>query len=175
MIGTYGFAAKLYPKGVAGPTNNYTDAAIDAQLEHHAGSATWIGRAAFIHENQTLTAFESADPAESANLKNNLSTFRTNLTFEPSMRYSLTAGYFQSTGTSDGILFAPTELTGSRTGSPDSRGAIGELAVNPWQNTRLGFQYVAYNKFNGQSNNYDASGRSASDNNTLFIYLWLAF
>ncbi len=175
MIGTYGFAAKLYPSGVVGPTNDYTDAAIDAQIEHKAGSAMWIGRAAFIHESQTLTAFESADPAASANLKNNLSTFRTNLTFEPSMRYSVTGGYFQSNGTSDAILFAPAELTGSRTGSPNSRGAIGELTVNPWQNTRLGFQYVVYNKFNGESNNYDASGRSASDNNTLFLYLWLAF
>ena len=175
MIGTYGFAAKLYPKGVAGPTNDYTDAAIDAQLEHHAGSGTWIGRAAFIHESQTLAAFESAEPAESEKLNANLSTLRTNLTFEPSTRYSVTAGYFQSNGTSDAILFAPAEVTGSRTGSPNSRGAIGEFTVNPWQNTRLGLQYVAYNRFNGASNNYDASGRNASDNNTLFLYLWLAF
>ena len=163
------------PKGVAGPTNDYTDAAIDAQLEHHAGSGTWIGRAAFIHESQTLAAFESAEPAESEKLNANLSTLRTNLTFEPSTRYSVTAGYFQSNGTSDAILFAPAEVTGSRTGSPNSRGAIGEFTVNPWQNTRLGLQYVAYNRFNGASNNYDASGRNASDNNTLFLYLWLAF
>ena len=175
MIGTYGFAAKLYPEGVIGPTNNYTDAAVDAQVEHHAGSGMWIGRAAFIHESQTLGAFEAADPAGSEKLKENLSTLRTNLTFQPSMRYSMTAGYFQSTGTSDAILFAPAEVTGSGTGSPNSRGAIGEFTVNPWQNTRLGLQYVAYTKFNGASTNYDASGRNASDNNTLFLYLWLAF
>jgi len=175
MIGTYGFAARMYPQGVTGPTNDYTDAAVDAQIEHHTGTSTWIGRAAFIHENQTLSAFEAADPAGSEKLKENLSTLRTNLTFEPSMRYSMTAGYFQSTGTSDVVLFAPADVTGSRTGSPNSRGAIGEFTVNPWQNTRLGLQYVAYTRFNGASNNYDASGRNASDNNTLFLYLWLAF
>jgi hypothetical protein len=175
MIGTYGFAARLYPQGVSGPTNDYTDAAIDAQIEHSAGTSTWIGRAAFIHERQTLSAFVAAAPPEAANLHETLSTFRTNLTFEPSLRYALSAGYFQTTGTSDAVIFAPADVTGSRTGSPNSRGAIGEFAVNPWQNTRFGLQYVAYSLFNGASNDYDGAGRKAADNNTLFLYLWLAF
>lgn len=175
MIGTYGFAARLFPEGVSGPTNNYTDAAVDAQIEHKAGSGMWIGRAAFIHESQTLSAFVAAAPPGAENLHENLSTFRANLSFEPSLRYALSAGYFQTTGTSDAIIFAPASVTGSRTGSPNSRGELGELAINPWQNTRFGLQYVLYNLFNGSSNDYDASGRKAADNNTLFAYLWLAF
>ncbi|MDP9201865.1 MAG: hypothetical protein M3P26_08030 [Gemmatimonadota bacterium] len=175
MIGTYGFAARLYPEGVSGPTNDYTDAAVDAQIEHRAGIGTWIGRAAFIHERQTLSAFVAAAPPEAANLHETLSTLRTNLTFEPSLRYALSAGYFQSTGTSDAVLFAPAPVTGNRTGRPNSRGAVGEFAVNPWQNTRFGLQYVAYSLFNGASSDYDAAGRKAADNNTLFLYLWLAF
>lgn len=174
-IGTYGFAARLYPQGVSGPTNNYTDAAVDAQIEHKAQTGMWIGRAAFIHESQTLSAFLAAAPPGAANLHETLSTLRTNLTFEPSLRYALSAGYFQTTGTSDAVIFAPASVTGSRTGSPNSRGEIGEFVVNPWQNTRFGLQYVAYNMFNGASNNYDAAGRKATDNNTLFAYLWLAF
>ena len=175
MIGTYGFAARLYPQGVSGPTNDYTDAAVDAQIEHRAKIGTWIGRAAFIHERQTLSAFAAATPPEAANLHETLSTLRTNLTFEPSLRYALSAGYFQTTGTSDAVIFAPASVTGSRTGSPNSRGEIGELAVNPWQNTHFGLQYVAYSLFNGASSDYDAAGRKAADNNTLFLYLWLAF
>ena len=175
MIGTYGFAARLFPQGVSGPTNNYTDAAIDAQIEHKAKVGMWIGRAAFIHESQTLSAFVAAAPPEAANLHENLSTLRTNLTFEPSVRYALTAGFFQTTGTSDAVIFAPASVTGSRTGSPNSRGEIGEVAINPWQNTRFGLQYVVYNLFNGSSTDYDASGRKAADNNTLFAYLWVAF
>jgi hypothetical protein len=175
MIGTYGFAARLYPEGVAGPTNDYTDAAIDAQIEHRSGIGVWIGRAAFIHERQTLNAFMSAAPAGATDLHENLSTLRANLTFEPSLHYALTGGYFQTTGTEDPILFAPGSVTGSRTGSPDSRGGVGELAFNPWQNTRFGMQYLFYSLFNGASTDYDASGRKASDNNTLFLYLWFAF
>jgi len=175
MIGTYGFAARLYPQGVSGPTNNYTDAAIDAQIERRAKVGMWIGRAAFIHERQTLSAFLAAAPPGAANLHETLSTLRTSLTLEPSLRYALSAGYFQTTGTSDAVIYAPASVTGSRTGRPNSRGAIGELAINPWQNTRFGFQYVAYSLFNGASNNYDAAGRKAADNNTLFLYLWLAF
>jgi len=114
-------------------------------------------------------------PPEATNLHETLSTFRTNLTFEPSLRYALSAGYFQTTGTTDALIFAPASVTGSRTGSPNSRGEIGEFAVNPWQNTRLGLQYVAYSLFNGASSDYDAAGRKAADNNTLFLYLWLAF
>jgi hypothetical protein len=104
-----------------------------------------------------------------------LSTLRANVTFEPGLKYAFTGGYFQSSGTSDNVLFAPADVSGSRTGSPNSRGAIGEFIVNPWQNTRLGLQYTYYNKFNGESTNYDGSGRNASDNNTLFLYLWVAF
>lgn len=175
MIGTYGLSARMYPEGVTGPTNDYVDAGVDATVEHQSGTHVWIGRAAFIHERQTLNAFEAADPAEAERSRETLSTFRANLTFQPSLRYSLTGGYFQTTGTADALIFAPEAVTGSRTGSPNSRGAIGEFAVNPWQNTRFGLQYVAYNRFNGASSDYDASGRQASDNNTLFLYLWLAF
>jgi hypothetical protein len=175
MIGTYGFAARLFPHGVSGPTNNYTDAAVDAQIEHKAKMGMWIGRAAFIHESQTLSGFVAAAPPEAANLHETLSTLRTNLTFEPSLRYSLSAGYFQTTGTSDAVIFAPASVTGSRTGSPNSRGEIGEFAVNPWQNTRFGLQYILYNLFNGASSDYDAAGRKAADNNTIFAYLWVAF
>ena len=175
MIGTFGFAAHLYPEGIGGPTNDYTDASVDAQLESKTGIGMWIGRAAFIHERQTLAGFLAAAPPQASTLHENLSTLRTSVTLEPSLRYSLTGGYFQTTGTSDPILFAPAPVTGSRTGSPNSKGALGELAINPWQNTRLGIQYQFYSTFNGASNDYDASGRKASDNNTLFLYLWLAF
>jgi hypothetical protein len=32
-----------------------------------------------------------------------------------------------------------------------------------------------YTKFNGARNNYDGSGRNASDNNTLYLLAWLVF
>ena len=52
---------------------------------------------------------------------------------------------------------------------------MAEIAVNPWENTRVGLQYTGYSDFNGRSSNYDGAGRDASGNNTLFAFVWLAY
>jgi hypothetical protein len=39
---------------------------------------------------------------------------------------------------------------------------------------RVGLQYTIYDKFDGASSNYDGTGRNASDNNTLYLFLWAA-
>ena len=45
----------------------------------------------------------------------------------------------------------------------------------PLANLKLGIQYTIYTVFNGGGRNYDGFGRNAGDNNTLFLYAWLAF
>ena len=50
-----------------------------------------------------------------------------------------------------------------------------ELQYLPWLNTKIALQYTAYLKFNGNSKDYDGSGRNASNNNTLFLSLWTSF
>ena len=52
---------------------------------------------------------------------------------------------------------------------------MAEVDYLPWLNVKLGLQYTAFLNFNGASSNYDGAGRNASDNNLLFLYLWLAF
>src|SRR6267378_7696137 len=44
----------------------------------------------------------------------------------------------------------------------------------PFANARVGLQYTVYTKYDGASINYDGTGRNASDNNTLYLFLWLA-
>lgn len=66
-------------------------------------------------------------------------------------------------------------MSGSRTGSPDTNGYIVELDYLPRQNLRLMVQYYGYGKFNGARRNYDGSGRSATDNNTLFFNVWFVY
>jgi hypothetical protein len=174
MLGTFGFDAHLYPTGISGTKNHYTDVAVDAQVEQRQGPATWIGRASYIHERQQLIATQSAGGAE--NIDQTLSTARASVAYLPNLRYGATLGYFQTTGTTDEVLYAEEAALGSRTGSPNTSGLTGEINYNAWQNVRVGLQYVAYNKFNGASTAYDLSGgRNASDNNTLYLYHWLAF
>ena len=177
MVGGFGFAgARLFPTGVSGPTNRYTTLGVDAQLEHKLdeGGAMLIGRTSFIHEAQTLDALFEATEAQSR--RANLQTFRANVSYLPNTYLGGTLGYFSTTGSADTLRFAPGELTGSRTGSPNTNGFMGELTFNAWQNTRLSLQYVAYSRFNGSSDAYDvAGGRRASDNNTLYLYTWVVF
>jgi hypothetical protein len=45
----------------------------------------------------------------------------------------------------------------------------------PWLNTKLTAQFTQYSKFNGASNNYDGFGRSASDNDSVYLLAWFAF
>ena len=174
MLGTFGFDAHLYPQGVTGLLNHYSDVAVDAQIEQRHGAATWIGRASVIHERQQLLATQAI--AGAANVEQRLTTARASVAYLPTRRYSFTLGYFQTTGSSDSTLYPAQTLTGSRTGSPNTAGTMGEIAFDAWQNARLGLQYTAYSRFNGSSASYDiAGGRKASDNNTLYTYVWLLF
>ena len=45
--------------------------------------------------------------------------------------------------------------------------------MSPWANLKLGIQYTAYTQFNGGNKNYDGFGRSASNNNTLYVFAWM--
>jgi hypothetical protein len=50
-----------------------------------------------------------------------------------------------------------------------------DLNFLPLQNIKLGVRYTRYDKFNGDSANYDGMGRNAGDNNTIFLYGWFLF
>jgi hypothetical protein len=52
---------------------------------------------------------------------------------------------------------------------------VGEISYVPWQNVKILLQYVNYQKFNGDSTNYDGNGRNAKDNNTLYLLGWFTF
>ena len=177
MVGTFGLSTEMYPTGVTGVSNHYNDLGFDAQVEQKAGSGMVVGRATYIHESQTLPAFFAASPATSTNATNTLNTYKVNLSWSPSLTHTLTAGVFGTSGTSDALLYAANPVTGSANGSPQTQGTTLEFMANPWLNVRLGAQYVAYQKFNGGTSSYDlrTGGRSASDNNTLYLYLWLVY
>jgi hypothetical protein len=176
MIGTYGLSAHEYPAGVSGPTDLFTDVAVDAQIEHpmRDGGVLTL-RATTIHEHQSLAALFTEPTPAAANLHNTLNTTRVNATFEPNARWGTSLGYFATTGSRDSLLYTPAALTGSRTGRPATNGLIEQIDFNPWENTRLTIQGVEFANFNGATRSYDGSGRQAWSNNTLYVLLWLAF
>jgi hypothetical protein len=173
MIGTFGLHGSLFPDVLSGPRDSYTDVGADAQFETAAGTGNVVLRGSWIHERQTLDA--TAAEGGSANVKNTLKVVRLNASYYPRQWLGVSGGYFDTRGTTDAGLYAPAPVDGSANGSPKTNGFVGEVDLNPWENTRLGLQYTAFSNFNGGKTGYDGSGRDASGNNTLFAFAWLAF
>ena len=137
----------------------------------------------FIMEFQNLSASQALGNADKSS--HTLNTFRADTSYIFKQTYGLTLGYFQTTGTTDTLLYQPSPIFGSASGSPNSRGYIVQLNyipfgkadsfLAPWLNVRFTLQYTGYTEFNGGHSNYDGFGRNASDNNTLYLLSWFAF
>ncbi len=166
-LGTYGLSIRLYPTGVTGPTDRYTDLGFDAQYERRIGQGNVTAHTTWIHESRTLDASVAAGAA--ANAAGTLNTFRIDGSYYTPGRVGFTVAYFATSGSADDSLYAT-----SVTRTPNSSGVIGELDFLPWLNTRFALQYVAYAEFNGARRAYDGA-RNASDNNTLYLLAWLVF
>jgi hypothetical protein len=175
-VGTFGIHANSTPNSVVGPMDNYTDAAGDFQYEHTIPQ--WKNdvltvRGTYIHESAFLQAEAVAGVA--AFPQHHLNTSRINATYHFGNRYSGTLGWFNTSGTSDTLLYAPGAVSGSRNGDPHSTGYIANASWWPVQNVDVALQYTGYTRFNGGNINYDGSGRDASGNNALYVLLWFIF
>jgi len=172
-IGTFGTSVEMFPGGLNGLTDKFTDIGIDFNYEKPFGDNEFTLHASFIRENRSLAAtFNSGGAMGNSPALNSFKVVG-NYYINGMIGFSL--GYFMITGDADSLLYAPAAFSGSSSGTPDSGGIIAEVNYLPWMNTKFGIQYVAYTKFNGSSSNYDGNGRSASDNNSVYVIAWLAF
>lgn len=177
--GLFGMTAEVEPGGDSSAgTDRYTDFGWDATYQfNNNGPHMFTGNLSCIHESQELDASHALGAAGAAS--KSLNTFRGNVSWIYQQTYALTAGLFLINGDSDSLVYAD-----SSTGSPDSQGGILQAEYIPfgkgdpmsyWTNLRLGLQYTYYTKFDGSKDDYDGSGRSAQDNNTLYAFVWLNF
>jgi hypothetical protein len=181
-VGAFGLDTKQQPDPTAPQTDRFNDVGFDASYQYVDDRQALTANVTLIHEKQTLDASFAAGNTESSD--NHLNALNLNVTYAFQQTWVAGLGYFDTTGGSDMTLYAPAPLSGSASGSPDSRGVQAQLEcipfgklnsyARPWFNVRLGLQYTAYLRFNGGAANYDGFGRSASDNNTLFGFFWLA-
>ena len=172
-VGTYGIYMNSFPGAVSGPEDRYIDPSFDFQYERPFGPNLLDIHGTFIYEKSNLGATFLAQGASTA--ANHLNTFKLDSTYHWTNRYTATGAFFSTTGNSDPILYAPAPLTGSNNGIPDTRGYSAQFAFWPVQNIDLSANYTGYLKFNGASTNYDGANRNASDNNTVYVALWLTF
>jgi hypothetical protein len=176
-LGTYGLVAKIFPGGATnGPTDKFTDIAFDAQYQYIGAKHLFSVATTWIHEKQDWNA--SFPLGNTANPSDKLDTFRINANYYYRSSWGTLGGtvsHFSTTGDKDTGLYAPASVTGSVTGSPDSRGFILQADYVLKDRYKLALQYIIYDKFNGATTNYDGSDRNASDNNTFYLLAWLMF
>jgi hypothetical protein len=201
MIGTSGMVARVYddPLDTSDPasTHRYVDLNIDTQYQylldphavtaqvvlarnHHRYPAAQIGQPAAFFDAMGGSTLAESNATDTNHL------LRAKLSYVYQARYGGSVGVFNLTGTSNSAAqTAGYDATGTLTqtagagsnlsGSPATRGWTLEAFWTPIQNVRLGAQYTAYSRFNGAASNYDGFGRDARDNNTAFLYTWLAY
>lgn len=201
MIGTSGMVARVYndPLDTSDPasTHRFTDLAVDTQyqylLDPHAVTAQFVY--ARNHHRYPVAlgdqpaAFFDATGAATLNNTNGSDTNhveRAKLSYVYQAKYGAGAAFFNLTGTTNtanqtagfdasGSLIKTAGAASNLSGSPVTRGATLEAFWMPIQYLRVGAQFTIYSRFNGASMNYDGFGRNARDNNTLFVYSWLAY
>lgn len=168
----------------------YTDYGFDASYQY-LGDGKHIGvvQGIYTHENQRLTGTASAFNAANGTSFGsgyNLDQIRANAAYWFQNTYGFTFGWQKTWGPANPVLFTPAPVKGSANGKPNSNAFIFEADwvpfgkedswLRPLANLKLGIQYTAYTQFNGGNKGYDGvTNRSAGDNNTLFIFGWLAF
>lgn len=170
QIGTFGIVADKNPGNdqTTGLTDHLADNAVDANYQWHANPDHIVSaHAVYIHEDQKLNATYALGNSDNQN--DYLNTFRADVSYSYKNTYTPSIQYFKTTGSTDATLL------GTANGKPDSEGIVAELAYVPfgkpdspfpWFNGRVALQYVAYTQFDGATSH-------ASDNNTLFLNLWL--
>jgi len=179
-LGAFGFNAALDPSGDGSSnSDHYRDLGLDAHYQF-LGTREHIGtlNASYIREHQGLDASAAAGNADSANGR--LNELNLNASYTYDQTWGLTLGRFVIQGSRDAALYAD-----SANGSPDSAGWVLQTDWtpwgkegswgSPWANLRVGLQYTAYDRFDGAKHNYDGAGHDASDNNTIYAFIWTSF
>ena len=167
-VGTYGMHMQSTPNAITGPEDEYTDWAVDTQIDRTLFRKDVLSfRGTYIRENSDLLA---SFVTGAASLRDHhLDTFLANAEYHFGNRISGTFGWFDTGGTADALFYSPAAVSGSANGNPRGSGYILSFSVWPWQNLQLAAQYTGFTRFNGGSTNYDGSGRSATDNNTIYL------
>ncbi len=184
-VGALYMNANLQPVDSVGVgTDSYTDYSVDAGYEFIGdGPNIYTVNAIYTYEEQNLRATSALGGAGEPH--HALNDFRVNGTWVRDQTYQFTLGVDETYGTADSVLYAPSSVSGSNNGSPNSTAFIGEVDYipfgkekswgAPFANLKLGVQFIAYTQFNGGGSNYDGFSRNASANDTIYAFAWLAF
>jgi hypothetical protein len=175
-VGLVGFSDQVVPSGAnvttGSPLDKFRDTGLDAQYQYIGDDHIFSAQARYIYEKQTLNATAAANPGLDPD--NTLKSLRIGGSYFYQRQLGGSVAYFSTMGDTNPTLYATS------TGSPNTNGWAFEADYLPWQNVKLAIQYILYTKFDGSSGSTSYTvaptvSRTASDNNTLYIFAWIAF
>lgn len=171
MLGTFGLIANVYPNDsdaipiFAQGVTRYKDVGVDAQYQYLLEPNTVTAQIRYIKENiRDAQNFVFGDSQAA-----NLGSLRVKASYIYQAKYGVSLSFFNVTGSPDSVAYAS-----SANFHPNTQGWTPEIFWIPYQYVRVGVQYTHFTKYLGSSTNYDGTGRNASANDTLFLYLWAA-
>ena len=182
MIGLHGLNAAVYsdPTDLSSPLIKSRDIGIDGQYQYILDPHTVSAQFSYTHENKKFddALWNTNNPSylgAAANSSASLNYIKLNGTYIYRATYGTSLSFVSVSGSADNLLY-PTQAFGYANNTPNTRVWIPEVFWTPIQHLRLGAQYYHYTQYNGGRANYDGtSSRAAKDNDTLFVYAWVAY
>lgn len=187
MVGTSGMVADVYddPLDTSDPNSvhHFRDIGIDSQYQYLLDPHAVTVQLAYTHDTHRYPYFLADQPVvdvdgntlPNTNTNDTTNVFRAKGSYVYDAKYGTSLAFFNQTGSTNSALYDPTPVYGNINANPAIRGFTSEVFWTPVQYLRIGLQFTTYSKYNGAAHNYDGAGRNASDNNSLFLYLWGAF
>ena len=202
MVGHSGMVARVYDDPLdtsdSATVHKFTALGVDAQYQYLLDPHAVTAQLAYMRNHTRYSAASLANPAApffdstgaatlaDINPADTNHVLRAKVSYVYQAKYGGGVGFFNLTGTTNtanqtagydatGTLTSTNGAASNLSGNPATRGFTLEAFWMPIQYVRIGAQYTAYSRFNGASTNYDGFGRNARDNNTLFLYTWLAY
>jgi hypothetical protein len=178
--GAFALLPNLHPPGiVAAESDHYADLGLDASYQY-MGTGENIYAVYFRYTNERQNPGASFAAGNAANRHDFLQDLRFDASYYWHNMLGATVSPFAIWGSPDNLLYAA-----NRSFTPDSNGIMFQADYTPFANgnspfgrrfnLRTGIQYTLYGRFNGSSSNFDGAGHNASDNNTLRLFVWLAY
>ena len=197
MVGAFGMNSKIADFSTLGlpdatgtnvpiasgtPAVMYQDRGLDSQYQYISSPHVVSAQLRYVQES-----INDATGLAYANQFNNMYSRYAKISYIYNAKYGANLAYWSITGSSDSTKYpsgtggdpslpAPKSANlASATNSPNSNAWIPSIFWQPLQNMRLSLTQTYWTKFAGAKQNYDGYGRNASDNNTTYLWLWLAY
>jgi hypothetical protein len=187
MVGTSGMIADVFddPLDTSDPNSvhHFRDIGIDSQYQYLLDPHSVTVQLAYTRDSHRYPSFLADQPVvdvngiplPNTNTEDKTDVFRVKGSYIYEAKYGGSLAFFNQTGSTNSALYDPTRVYGNINAKPAISGWTPEIFWTPLQYLRIGLQYTLYSKYNGTANNYDGAGRNASDNNSLFLYVWGAY